>query len=343
MINKIRKSLIIAVLGMCFCVLCGFDSNEKKVYDNADLLNKSQEKELQQKCILIEEKYKIDIVILTINGSKKISNRRYVEAFVTQNHIGYKENRTDRAYIVCLIDMYSRKVCMYMGGVAQYYMDSKWSGITKTSSRYLGEKQYYEACERFLLDTEYYIGEKYDEFQEKYQEKWSKFKGSYDEFEYIYIRTPFFDFLKDPFNCMIIALVVGIASIVIMERKSKSEITLDWDIYMNRRTLRIHRKYDQLIQTIKVERSLLEGLKMYIVMSRKNENTVILDGDIYMGGSVSHVSKLPAPPAPKRRRKNYMRGTLDFGSRINDSGDVGSSSSGSSGGGTSSGGGGHSF
>lgn len=253
MINKIRKSLLIVVLGIYFCVLCGFDDNEKKVYDNADLLSDVQEQELQQRCIQIGEKYKVDIIILTINDSRYMSTEQYAENFVIQNDIGYDENRTDKACVVYLIDMDNREVYMYLGGVTQYYLDSKWDGITDTSVSYLKMDNFYEACTRFLSDTDYYIEKRYDEFQKKYQNKWDNYSGNYDSFEEEYIKHPFLVFLKNPFNCFLIALATAFIMIVIMARKNKSKMTANGDTYMDRKKFRMHRQSDHFIRTTTVK------------------------------------------------------------------------------------------
>lgn len=191
MMKKIKKSLMLVILGICFCTMCGFDDNEKKVYDNADLLEEYQEQELEQECIRLGEKYKTEIIILTIDDSGYRTSEQYAENFVIQNDIGYQENRTDKSCILYLIDMDNREVYMYLGGITQYYLDSKWDGITDTSVSYLKAGDYYEACTRFLSDTDYYIDKKYDDFEKKYRSKWDSFSGNYDEFEKEYIQEPF--------------------------------------------------------------------------------------------------------------------------------------------------------
>ncbi len=253
MINKIKKSLIIVVLGIYFCILCGFDENEQKVYDNADLLTDIQEQELQRECIRIGEKYKTDIIILTTNDSRYMSSEQYAEKFVVENDIGYDDNPIDKACIVYLIDMDDREVYLYLGGVTQYYLESKWDGMTDTSVSYLRSQNYYEACTRFLSDTEYYIGKKYDEFQKKYQEKWNNFNGNYTSFKDEYIKEPFFAFLKNPFYCVLIALGVALISIAIMAQKNKSKMTANGETYMDRKKFRMHRQLDHFIRTTTVK------------------------------------------------------------------------------------------
>lgn len=142
---------------------------------------------------------------------------------------------------------------MYLGGVTQYYLDSKWDGITDTSVSYLSEGNYYDACTRFLSDTEYYIEKKYDEFQEKYQEKWDNFSGNYDSFEDKYIKEPFLAFLKNPFYCLLIALAVALISIAVMAQKNKSKMSANGDTYMDRKKFRMHIQLDHFICTTTVK------------------------------------------------------------------------------------------
>lgn len=281
MINTIRKSILVVVLGICFCVFCGFDDNKETVYDKADLLNEHQKHELKQECIRIGEKYEIEIIILTNNKFVNMSSERYVEDFVIKNDIGYKEKRTDKACIVYLINMYNQDVYMYLGGVTQYYLDSKWDRITKTSVSYISEGDYYNACTRFLSDTEYYIGKKYDKFQEKYQKKWDAYSGNYDSFENKYIKSPFFSFLKDPLYCALIAFATGLILVVVMEWKNRTHISLDCDTYMDEKTFRMNKESDNLVRTVTVDNSLEIDPKALFVRSRKRKSS--MDYDVYIG------------------------------------------------------------
>lgn len=253
MMKKIKKSLMLVILGICFCIMCGFDDNEKKVYDNADLLEEYQEQELEQECIRLGEKYKTEIIILTIDDSGYRTSEQYAENFVIQNDIGYQENRTDKSCILYLIDMDNREVYMYLGGITQYYLDSKWDGITDTSVSYLKAGDYYEACTRFLSDTDYYIDKKYDEFEKKYRSKWDSFYGNYDEFEKKYIQDPFWAFLKNPFWCFLIAVGVSLISISIMTYSNKSKMTANGNTYMDKNAFRFHRNSDHFIRTTTVK------------------------------------------------------------------------------------------
>lgn len=249
MMEKIKKSLLLVILGICFCTMCGFDDDEKKVYDTAGLLSEEQELELELECNRLGEKYKTEIIILTTDDAGYMTSEQYAESFVIQNDIGYKENRTDKSCILYLIDMDNREVYMYLGGVTQYYLDSKWDGITDTSVTYLKAGDYYEACTRFLSDTDYYIDKKYDKFEKKYRSKWDDFYGNYDDFEKEYIQEPFWAFLKNPLWCLLIAAVISAISVSIMTYSNKSKMTANGNTYMDKNAFRFHRKSDHFIRT----------------------------------------------------------------------------------------------
>lgn len=246
---KIKKFLLLVILGICFCTICGFDDDDKKVYDTAGLLSEEQERELELECIRLGEKYKTEIIILTTDDAGYMTSEEYAERFVIQNDIGYEENRMDKSCILYLIDMDNREVYMYLGGITQYYLDSKWDGITDTSVSYLSEGDYYEACTRFLSDTDRYIDKKYDQFEKKYRSKWNDFYGNYDEFEKEYIQEPFWAFLKNPLWCLLIAAGISAISVSIMTYSSKSKMTANGNTYMDKNAFRYHRKSDHFIRT----------------------------------------------------------------------------------------------
>lgn len=256
MISKTKKFLLTTILAICFFIMCGFDNNESNVYDNADLLSDFQEEELQQECVRLGEKYKTEIIILTIDDAGYMTSERYAENFVIRNDIGYEEDRTDKSCILYLIDMDNREVYLYLGGITQYYLDSKWDTITDTSVSYLKAGNYYDACTKFLSDTEYYIEKKYNDFEENYRTKWDNFDGNYDEFEEEYIKEPFWAFLKNPLYCFLIAAAVALISVAIMAHSNKSRMTVTGNTYMDRNKFQFHRKSDHFIRTTTVKRKI---------------------------------------------------------------------------------------
>ena len=65
--KKLRKiSMLLLLLLTAGTLLCGFDSEEQKVYDDADLLTEEEEAELQE--LLVETAHRIeqDLIIVCL-------------------------------------------------------------------------------------------------------------------------------------------------------------------------------------------------------------------------------------------------------------------------------------
>ena len=95
----------------------------EKVYDFADLLTDSEEQEIFHMIDNYIEKYKMDLVILTIDKNNKISTERYGEDFFIFNEFGFEEKK--RSGSLFIIDMDQRNYHLVTSGSMIMYLDDK--------------------------------------------------------------------------------------------------------------------------------------------------------------------------------------------------------------------------
>ena len=70
-------------------LLCGFDSQEQKVYDDAGLLSEEERGELQEMLVAAAYDTKQDLVIVTTADSGGKSAREYADDFYDEHGFGY--------------------------------------------------------------------------------------------------------------------------------------------------------------------------------------------------------------------------------------------------------------
>lgn len=167
MVNKFKTSkssgfVLLKQVAVCliatliFCIFCGFDSSQQKVYDNAGILTDSEEEDLQKKCVEYAQKSKTDIIILTAKNTTKKSSMQYTEDFFMAHEFGYDKLHGDG--VIMLIDMHNREIWISTSGNAiKYLSDKRIDNIVTSVTNKLSKDKYYDACSIFIEKTADYM------------------------------------------------------------------------------------------------------------------------------------------------------------------------------------------
>ena len=129
--------------------------NTKKVYDFAELLTDTEEKELVDIVERLISKYDMDIALVTINenpyGVSDYYSRIYAQDFYYYNRFG--KNSSHDGFII-LIDMSNRYVYMATKGRAMLiYDDDRIDNIKEVAYNYLRDGNYFEGYKNMLEEA----------------------------------------------------------------------------------------------------------------------------------------------------------------------------------------------
>lgn len=135
--------------------------NNIKVYDYAELLTETEEKELSNKILDFINRNDLDVSLVTINenpyGVSDYYSKIYAQDFYYYNRFG--KNTSHDGFII-LIDMSNRYVYMATKGKAMLiYDDDRIDNITEVAYNYLVDGKYYEAYNAMIEKADTY-GEK---------------------------------------------------------------------------------------------------------------------------------------------------------------------------------------
>lgn len=265
--SLLKKSLILSFILTCFILLCGFDEEQKKVYDNAGLMSKQDVEALNDKCIEVAKYIDIDIAIVTIDDAQGKTTKQYAQDFYVEHKLGFEDDdRADKSSIVFVIDLDNNQTYISTTGLGILFVeDQDIENILDEVYKYV-KTDYYMACSAFLDKTESVVyGNKYD-YGDDYIDKWKDFTGTYEEFYNKYVKDSenvhgsnvteeqkknnnILYRLKNPVNCLLIAVVIGGVAVVIMTLSNKSKMTANGNTYMDRDKFNIHRRNDFYVKT----------------------------------------------------------------------------------------------
>ena len=115
------------------------------------------------------ENYNIDAVIVTANDLQGKNTMEYADDYYDYNGYGLGGNKSG---ILLLIDMNDRKIWISTSGDAiEYFTDNRIDSIISDISKYLSNEEYFDACNIFLTDIQYYIDSGIPEGQYTYSEE----------------------------------------------------------------------------------------------------------------------------------------------------------------------------
>ncbi|MCD2492012.1 TPM domain-containing protein [Lacrimispora sp. NSJ-141] len=154
MIRKrlIGKNMLCILLLFIFFILCGFDSEEQKIYDEAGLLSGQEEEELQDLLVKKAQETEQDFIIVTTDDNEGKSARSYADDFYDTHKFGYeKENGSG---VLLLLDMDGREVYISTAGTAiQNYTDAEIDNTLDSLIPLMKKKDYMGVCRTFIEDA----------------------------------------------------------------------------------------------------------------------------------------------------------------------------------------------
>lgn len=146
--HKVRIGMILLLL-LSALLLCGYDEKGEKVYDGADLLTPDQEENLQEQAISLGKELSLDVVIVTTDDAEGKTAQEYADDFFDYNGFGYEDG--EYSGILYLIDMDNRQSAISTTGTAiPRYSDREQDAWQDQLLGYLGDGDYYGACQEFL-------------------------------------------------------------------------------------------------------------------------------------------------------------------------------------------------
>jgi len=144
--TRLMLSLSCLFLSMLFLPVATVQASpdQQKVYDEANLLTAEEEQHLEELCHTYGKKGKVDLVIVTTDGSTGLDCEIYLEDMYDQLAFGYNQKYGDTVMII--VDMGSREVCIEGYGLAETQVD-RYRGdyIREEITPYLSSGYYYDA------------------------------------------------------------------------------------------------------------------------------------------------------------------------------------------------------
>jgi len=139
------------------------DASEK-VYDFANLLTDSEEKDIYYQVQDFIMEYDMDLAIVTIDSNNKGSQVEYADDFYDYNDFGIGSSRDG---VLFLIDMQYRQIYMSTTGDAiQMYSDYRIDQIMNAIYQYMTDTDYFNGISNFIDELSYYASVGYPEMDE---------------------------------------------------------------------------------------------------------------------------------------------------------------------------------
>ena len=150
-----KKWSVIAVVFLVFLLLCGFDENQQKVYDDGGLLAQEEIADLEQLCVEAAQELELDLVIVTTTDAKGKDAQSYADDYYDNGNFGYEGVHGSGALF--LIDMDNRRIQLSTAGDAIIRItDEEVERILDAVYDDVVEEEYYDAGRHFVQSiTEY--------------------------------------------------------------------------------------------------------------------------------------------------------------------------------------------
>ena len=150
----IKLFLLSIILLFTFIINCYADdtklisSKDKRIFDYADLLSKSEEKKLNKKIKTFKETSKMDAVIITTKDLDNMNISSYAEEFYKKNSF----TKNSVIYVVYINDL-EPEIYMYCTGnkATKYYTNERIGEILQYDYDYIEKKDYYNAFDKFMV------------------------------------------------------------------------------------------------------------------------------------------------------------------------------------------------
>ncbi len=217
MFKKISASLfaIVAVLSMCVSVSAYESEN---VFDYLEYLTEDEVVALQGTIDGIATTHKLDVVIVITDDTEGKSSMEYADDYYDYNGFGLDDEFSG---LLMLINMDEREVWFSTTGKAiRIFTDFRISSMVNSSIGYLGDADFYGACEDFLSDVNFYAILGIPDNQHTVD----------DDIPHYYTKETYFDkVLKVAINPLVYIVTIAIAVIVTLiiasGNKGKNTVT----------------------------------------------------------------------------------------------------------------------
>lgn len=154
-VKKIIPFISSIIISLIFTITINADLNF--VVDDANLLSSQEETKLRIDLENFKNEYNMDAVIVTSNNLNGKSQQDYADDYFDYNGYGVGE---DKSGLLLLIDMDDRKVWISTSGEAiKYFTDSRIQNIVDDITTQLKNADYFEGCNEFINDINYYAEE----------------------------------------------------------------------------------------------------------------------------------------------------------------------------------------
>lgn len=169
--NSLKKKFIPFISTLIFILSFSLivKANVNVVVDEANILSQDEIYKLTEDIQKLREKYNMDAVIVTSNDLEGKSPMDYADDYYDYNGYGLGDNKSG---LLLLINMNDRKIWISTSGDAiEYFTDNRIDSIISDISNYLSNGEYFDACNIFLTDIQYYIDNGIPEGQYTYSEE----------------------------------------------------------------------------------------------------------------------------------------------------------------------------
>lgn len=212
------------------------------VQDLADILTDKEETALREECISIGELNEIDIFILTTDytsGTRKL----YLEDF----YDAHDDILSDAVLVLVDMDPDNRGVEIQGYGQCEFSIsDDRIERILDEIVPYLSDGDYYEAFSSYINEVDYYMSiEATSNYVHTEQDNLNYNENYYEE-----AHPDKGELLKKKTLLnLLIAVIVGVASVSVMLINSKGKITVSSNTYRDQKNSRLLGHWDRYIRT----------------------------------------------------------------------------------------------
>lgn len=203
--NKKIVALLIAVLLLVVSVLpVSATSSNPLLVDNSDVLTDEQELELSTKLNALRDKYKFDLVVVTVDSFNGYTAQAYADDYFDYNGYGYGVNRDGSLFLIGVYEDY-REISTSGYGTTAFtdagiqYIGSQIVSDIRSGNYYIAIDEYIDLCDDFLAQAE---------------------KGSPYDVNNL-PRSPF-KFIKNLLISLLVGFVLALIVVLIMKSQLKS-------------------------------------------------------------------------------------------------------------------------
>ena len=240
---KIRKK-IVHILSLMSIILCMSataamaNEDNTRVYDYAELLSASEETELTQACLDVEDSIQTELYILTTNDAEGKETVEYADDFGDEHAFGYDEEYGD--YMILCIDMDNRVVWVSTSGKAiDYLTEARIDALIDDLYGYLTSGDYYNTCLSYIKSATKYMSTEPSYSKDQID------PDNYQDTMYVYDEER--GILDVWYMRLLISLGIGAVVVLVMSFQAKTKITTSAQTY-SKGGPRIHRREDKYIR-----------------------------------------------------------------------------------------------